>query len=95
MKNVNEILQEREKTHGKYADHAYVTQEMKAACQYKGLDTKLSYEQKEAVDMILHKVGRIIAGNNNEVDHWQDIAGYATLVVRSINDRKEVRCADD
>lgn len=95
MKDINKILEEREKTHGKYQDHAYITQEMKQVCKFKGLDKKLNYEQKEGIDMILHKIGRIIAGNNNEVDHWQDIAGYATLVAKSIKNSTEVRCEDD
>lgn len=85
MTDINNILAEREKTHGKFSDHALITQEMKKICKFNNLDEKLNHEQKEAIDMILHKIGRIIAGNNNEVDHWQDIAGYATLVVRSLD----------
>ena len=27
-----------------------------------------------------HKLGRIINGNPDKVDHWTDIAGYAKLV---------------
>ena len=34
--------------------------------------------------MILHKIGRIVAGDEREVDHWQDIAGYATLAVKEL-----------
>jgi hypothetical protein len=34
----------------------------------------------EALDMILHKIGRIVAGDATFKDHWVDIAGYATLV---------------
>jgi hypothetical protein len=30
--------------------------------------------------MIVHKIGRIVNGNPDKVDHWDDIAGYATLV---------------
>lgn len=41
---------------------------------------KLTPEQCEALDMIQHKIGRILSGNPNEPDHWHDIAGYATLV---------------
>ena len=33
-----------------------------------------------ALDMIFHKLARIGCGNNREIDHWRDIAGYATLV---------------
>lgn len=42
--------------------------------------TALSSAQAEALEMIQHKIGRILSGNPNEPDHWRDIAGYATLV---------------
>lgn len=41
---------------------------------------KLNPMQSESLDMIAHKIGRIIAGDPNVEDHWRDIAGYATLV---------------
>jgi hypothetical protein len=39
----------------------------------------LTASQKEALDMIQHKVARILNGNANHQDHWVDIAGYAEL----------------
>ena len=39
--------------------------------------------------MILHKIGRIVAGDEMEPDHWLDIAGYATLVVLRLADSVE------
>jgi hypothetical protein len=38
----------------------------------------------ETLDMIAHKIGRIIAGNAAEPDHWRDIAGYAQLVANRL-----------
>ena len=43
--------------------------------------------QAEAMDMIIHKIGRIINGNPDVVDHWLDIAGYAQLVADRLNGR--------
>ena len=37
-------------------------------------------DQWEALEMIVHKIGRIVNGNPDKVDHWTDIAGYAKLV---------------
>ena len=34
--------------------------------------------------MIAHKIGRILAGDPNHIDHWLDIAGYATLVAKEL-----------
>ncbi len=34
--------------------------------------------------MIAHKIGRIVSGNPNVQDHWDDIAGYAKLASNEI-----------
>lgn len=81
--NTEEILAEREKTHGSYGEHANVTQSLKRIVRKK-YRKKMSDTQREAVDMILHKLGRICAGDASHKDHWDDIAGYATLVSREL-----------
>jgi hypothetical protein len=77
------LLAERAKTHGDFRDHAMVTQRLKHefGCITAG---KLSSVQQEAVDMILHKLGRIAAGDPNFRDHWDDIAGYARPVSQDL-----------
>jgi hypothetical protein len=37
-------------------------------------------DQKEALEMIQHKIARILNGDPDYVDSWTDIAGYSTLV---------------
>ena len=66
-------------THGEYTDHATVTQKLKAVVHTHPHWDALFYVHKESIDMILHKIGRIIAGDPNVADHWDDIAGYSTL----------------
>lgn len=76
---VADILVERNKTHGDFADHAEITQVLKNSMRYgKNWDT-LSHAQREALEMIAHKVGRILSGDPAHADHWDDIAGYALL----------------
>jgi len=70
------ILSERSETHGDFKQHAYYTQTMKGLIPPV---TELNDRQLEALEMIMHKIGRILAGNPNHQDHWDDIAGYATL----------------
>jgi hypothetical protein len=41
--------------------------------------------------MILNKVSRILAGDPGHVDHWDDIAGYATLVADILRMAEETR----
>jgi hypothetical protein len=45
----------------------------------KRLQSGLSDQQIEALEMIAHKIGRIIAGDPDFDDHWDDIAGYAKI----------------
>lgn len=76
------LLVEREKTHGSFADHANVTQNTKRVIERfdGGIKfNKLDDRHREVLHMILHKIGRIMAGNPNHKDHWDDIAGYAKL----------------
>lgn len=73
------LLLERQKTHGSFTDHARITQALKAEMEEQASFPSLSNEHKEALHMIVHKIGRILAGNPNFKDHWDDIAGYAKL----------------
>jgi len=78
-----DLLIERGKTHGDYKVHAGIAQELKNIMQYYDRNRdyweKLSDEQKESLSMIAHKIGRILAGDPDFRDHWDDIAGYAKL----------------
>ncbi len=46
---------------------------------------KLDADQMEALEMIMHKIGRIINGDADYDDSWRDIAGYAMLVCDRLN----------
>ena len=79
---MSDILDEREKTHGDYYRVAMMAQELKDAMR-RGKNWKtLDDTQRETLEMIASKIGRILSGNPHEVDHWRDIAGYAALIER-------------
>ena len=79
---MSDILNEREKTHGDYYRVAGTSQELKDVMR-RGKNWKtLDDTQRETLEMISSKIGRILSGNPHEADHWRDIAGYATLVER-------------
>lgn len=78
-----EILKEREKTHGQFEVVSTVAQSLKGMRRALGHST-MTNVQNEAFDMIASKLGRILSGNPHEVDHWRDIAGYAQLVVNTL-----------
>jgi hypothetical protein len=77
--NTQELLQERGQTHGDFTDNSRVSQELKATLHCENAD--LTDIEREAIDMICHKLARIVCGNPHFKDHWDDIAGYAMLVV--------------
>lgn len=79
-KTIAEILAERGKRYGDFYGHAVITQNLKGVMYEQGNWYKLSPDQQEALEMIAHKIGRILNGDPNYADSWVDIAGYAKLV---------------
>lgn len=77
---VDAILEERGSRYGKFTGHAAVTQAIKSVMFNTRPDLELAPDQREALEMIAHKIGRIINGDPNYADSWVDIAGYAKLV---------------
>ena len=78
--NVDQTLNERGARYGDFAGHAKITQGLKKVFIESPKWAALADDQKEALEMVAHKIGRILAGNPNYADHWDDIAGYARLV---------------
>lgn len=80
--NVDAVLDSRAKDYGKFIEGAEIMQMLKRLVHnyIEDRGTPLAFDQREAIDMIIHKLGRIINGNPDKVDHWVDIAGYSTLV---------------
>ena len=91
MRNIEQLLNNKanEYTYGDYQDRARMAQALKAALvaeavePYENLDPVV----RESLEMICHKISRIVNGDPYEPDHWHDIAGYATLVPRQMEKR--------
>lgn len=77
--DVDAVLAERGARYGKFKDHARITQAFKTIIDECD-NGKLSFSQRESLDMIVHKIGRILNGDPNYADSWVDIAGYSKLV---------------
>ncbi len=80
-------LQERGNRYGEFMGHAEITQRLKhvIAINLRKRNRALAPDQTEALDMICHKIGRIINGDPDYADSWHDIAGYAQLVANRLN----------
>jgi hypothetical protein len=87
--DIDKTLEDRGKRYnlnGTYADHANLTQYLKWSCRnHKGWDS-MPGEIKESIDMILHKIARVINGDPRYKDNWVDIEGYAKLISRELKD---------
>lgn len=79
--SIDQILRERETQYGKFINHATIAQILKTTIfSVKSIRNFSSPDQVEALEMICHKIARILNGDHNYIDSWTDIAGYATLV---------------
>lgn len=83
--SVGATLNERENRYGRFSGHATITQSIKREMAKGKRWGELSDSQKEALEMIAHKIGRVLNGDPNYSDSWHDIAGYAALVDRELS----------
>lgn len=79
------LITERGSRYGKFKDGAEIMQSLKDTMRDVDGWNNLTASQKEALDMIQHKIGRILNGDPTYDDSWKDIAGYATLIVNELN----------
>jgi hypothetical protein len=87
MSDLNDTLEERGQRYGRFISHAFITQQLKTVIRHalEARQKQLADDQQEALDMICHKIGRIINGDPDYADSWHDIAGYAQLVADRLN----------
>lgn len=78
--NIEQTLAERGSRYGSFEGHALITQGLKKIMQGTANWAKLADDQREALEMIAHKIGRILNGDPNYHDSWHDIVGYTKLV---------------
>lgn len=80
------LIRERASTHGDFNEQSYLSQELKKLL-VNGLNwPTLTCVQREALEMIMHKVSRILSGDADCRDHWVDCSGYAELVIERMRE---------
>lgn len=87
MNRSQELIEERQKTHGDYKKTAAIAQDIKAMLS---AGSRMQADQKESLDNIATKLARIVSGSPHVLEHWEDIAGYATLVADRLRGEKAV-----
>lgn len=86
---LEEVLQDREKTHGDFEKGAEIFDQLMELVEENR--DKFTKSQRYGLTHIMGKLTRILGGNANEIDHWRDLAGYATLVAKSLEKEKKKR----
>lgn len=87
--SIVETLIQRGNKYGEFKDHANITQSLKTIFHETLGWVRLEAFQKEALEMIAHKIGRILNGDPNYHDSWHDIVGYAKLVADRLLPKEE------
>ena len=80
MMSVEQTLTERGNRYGDFATHAGISQSLKEVMDATPRWAEIPTYQREALEMIAHKIARILNGDPNYSDNWHDIQGYAQLV---------------
>jgi hypothetical protein len=77
---VEQVLVERGKDYGDYASKAQFIQNVKLLMRMSPSWFDMDADMRESMEMIAHKMGRVVYGNPTHKDNFLDIAGYAKLV---------------
>ena len=87
MSRTEEILKEREKTHGSW--ERFVARYNYLNASLHDFTVKENKGARLSLSMIFVKIARIL-NDWRCIDHWEDIAGYATLVAKQLrkNEKK-------
>ena len=80
-KSTEKLRKARGSTHGDFAEGAVICQGIMDLLMTGISWTKMNPVQREAAHMIAHKLQRIVTGDPDIDDHWDDIAGYAHLPI--------------
>lgn len=83
--SVVNTLAERGTRYGDFPTHATITQNIKRSYVESPNWETLPDSMKESLEMIAHKIGRILNGDPTYADSWHDIAGYATLIEQELS----------
>ena len=86
---IEEVLNQRQTTYGSFTKNAEVSQMMKYFMTQGTNYKQMPMAHREALEMIVHKIARIVNGDPNYIDNWIDICGYSQLVIEEIKSYEE------
>lgn len=77
--DVQHTIDNRDSTYGGFEGVAELEQALKDTMREHEKWESLDDAYKCALDMMVHKIGRVVNGNPHHVDNWHDLSGYAEL----------------
>ena len=84
-KKLATVLSERGSRYGTLMNNATISQGLKEIIHSSSNWEAMPPDMREALDMIVHKISRIVEGDFNYDDSWIDISGYSTLIVERLH----------
>ena len=87
---IEEVLRERGDRYGPFENHAKITQMIKDVMRAEPGWDRLTYPQREALEMVAHKIGRMLNGDPTYEDNVVDILGYTDLMLRCMRGKDEL-----
>jgi hypothetical protein len=85
--DIDAITDERGRQYGDFTHQGVIAQDLKEYMREQDGWKRLKSHQKESLDMIAHKISRILNGDPQHRDSWVDIAGYAQITAERIIDK--------
>ena len=86
--SMQEMLSDRAKVHGDWAENADIAQRIKDALHSGSSWPRMAPYMREACDLIALKLSRLVSGDWTYDDHIRDIAGYAIRAAESLDAAK-------
>lgn len=87
---IEEVLNQRQTTYGSFTKNAEISQMLKYFMAQGTNYKQMPMAHREALEMIVHKIARIVNGDPNYIDNWIDICGYSQLVIEEIKSYEEL-----
>lgn len=81
---ITDTLAERGKRYGRFEDHARIAQALKDVMRATANWEKLTPAQREGLEMVQHKIARMLNGDPTYIDNVLDIEGYSHLIRESM-----------
>ena len=91
MSTGTKTLERRGSKYGKVEDVAHMNEQLMAIVAASPNNNKLTATHNMCLNMIFHKIARMLCGDANYEDNAHDIAGYALLLekyIKEINNAK-------